>query len=757
MIVQRVLKALPIVAVVLVIAACSNPEEKKAQHVRTGDALVAQKKYAEAILEYRNALKIDEQFGEARLKLAKAYVETKDAGRALREYVRAADLLSENTEVQLSAARFLVLAGRFEDAKTRAERVLAQDPKNVPANLVLGSALVGLKDVDGAIRQVEDAIAIDPLDGQSQASLGVLSLAKGDLARAEAAFVEAVRVKPQSVDARIWRASFLWVQKRLPEAEQELNAALQIDPESDLANRAMAAFYMQSAERRPQAEPFLKKLAARESATAKLALADFYAGSKRTAEAKDLLKSIEADKQVGGVASGRLALILFSERRTAEAYAIVEGLIAQSRETASAQLMKGRFLLAEGKLEPAIETLRAAATADPKLAAAHYMLGNALQAKKDLAGAAEAYRAALEIVPSATGAQLQLARVSLMRGDAAGSLQAASAALENQPQNPVARLVVAEALIAKREFARASEDVAKLKAEHPKAPTVHIVEGKLLSAQGKHQEAAKAYTLAQSLDPQSVEPLIGLVSVDLSTGNLTSAVTRSQALLQMKPRDVRVSLVAARAYYAAKEYGKAEAVLKTAVEIDPREVQALTMLADVSMRQGKPSDALARTQAIIAVEPKSASAHTMAGQIMQGQNRIPEAKKHYETALEITQDAAVAANNLAWILAEERQDLDRALALAHQASALRPNDPQVLDTIGWIYLQKQLPALAVPAFEKAIAGNPKNAELLYHLGKAYAAAGDSTKARTTLQKALAISTNFNGVADARDLLSALGS
>ena len=105
MIVQRVLKALPIVAVVLVIAACSNPEEKKAQHVRTGDALVAQKKYAEAILEYRNALKIDEQFGEARLKLAKAYVETKDAGRALREYVRAADLLSENTEVQLSAAR----------------------------------------------------------------------------------------------------------------------------------------------------------------------------------------------------------------------------------------------------------------------------------------------------------------------------------------------------------------------------------------------------------------------------------------------------------------------------------------------------------------------------------------------------------------------------------------------------------------------------------------------------------------------------
>ena len=108
MTVQRVLKTLSIVAAAVIVVACSNPETKKAQHLQAGDVLVDQKKYAEATIEYRNALKVDEHFAEARLKLAKAYEEMNDLGRALREYVRAADLMPDNAEVQLAAARLLV-------------------------------------------------------------------------------------------------------------------------------------------------------------------------------------------------------------------------------------------------------------------------------------------------------------------------------------------------------------------------------------------------------------------------------------------------------------------------------------------------------------------------------------------------------------------------------------------------------------------------------------------------------------------------
>ena len=748
-------RTVSVVALAAVLTACASPEQKKAKKLDAGNALAAQKKYAEAIIEYKNAIKIDQQFGEAHLQLAKAYEETKDYARALKSYVRAADLMPENADVQLAAARLLVLAGKFEDAKARAEGVLARDPKNVPANLVVGSALVGLKDVDGAIKQVEDAVALDPLEGSTQTTLGVLQLAKGDLARAESAFNEAVRLKPQSIEARVSLASFLWMQKRMPDAENELKAALALDPKNVLVNRALAAFYMQSS-RPNEAEPYMKTVADTGDPRARLALADYYIALKRVDEAGAMLKAMEADKSFGPIATVRLALLAYGQKKTAEAHAMIDALIDRGGETAQAQLVKGRFLLAEGRIDQAVEVLRAAVKADAKLAGAQYLLGNALSAKNDLAGAAEAYRATLELAPAAVPAQLQLARVSLLRGDPASSLSAATTALDKQPDNPTARILLIDALLAKPDLPRAAEEIARLKAKYPKAATVWALEGKLRGGEGNLADASRAFNQALSLDPNSVDALVGLAGVDLAQGNAASALVRVETVLQKRPGDPAIRMIAARAYQMAKDLPKAQATLEALIVEHPSHVKAMGMLGDIYMAQGKQAQALERYQALAAIEPKSVAAHTMIGIIHQGQKRLPDAKKSYETALEVNPDAAIAANNLAWMLADERQDLDRALTLAKRAESALPNDPQVSDTIGWIYYQKQLPALAVAPFERAVSLDPRNAEFQYHLGLAYARVGDNAKARTHLQKALAIDAKFNGATEARGLLSSLG-
>ena len=75
-------------------AACStDPQKAKLEYVKSGDSYVAQKKYSEAIIQYRNAVQKDPRFGEARLKLADTYLAAGDAPNAYREYLRAADLL----------------------------------------------------------------------------------------------------------------------------------------------------------------------------------------------------------------------------------------------------------------------------------------------------------------------------------------------------------------------------------------------------------------------------------------------------------------------------------------------------------------------------------------------------------------------------------------------------------------------------------------------------------------------------------------
>jgi len=59
-----------------------------------------------------------------------------------------------------------------------------------------------------------------------------------------------------------------------------------------------------------------------------------------------------------------------------------------------------------------------------------------------------------------------------------------------------------------------------------------------------------------------------------------------------------------------------------------------------------------------------------------------KAKHHYEESLKINPESPVAANNLAWRLAEEGSDLDRALKLAETARKELPENVNVLDTLG---------------------------------------------------------------------------
>ena len=81
------------------------------------------------MVQYRNALQQDPRFGEARLKLAETYEKLNDRQNAYREYIRAADLLPTNVEVQVKAAALLLATRQFEDAKDAGRKSASQGPE----------------------------------------------------------------------------------------------------------------------------------------------------------------------------------------------------------------------------------------------------------------------------------------------------------------------------------------------------------------------------------------------------------------------------------------------------------------------------------------------------------------------------------------------------------------------------------------------------------------------------------------------------
>lgn len=749
-----------ILAVLLVVAlgiSCSSrdPEVAKREYLASGDKFMSQDKVKEAIVQYRNALRHDPRFGEARYKLAEAYVLNGDSQRAGREYIRAADLLPKDIQAQLKAGRFLLFSRQFEDAKTRAHNALALDGKNVDAQILLGNALAGLKDLDGAIEEIQEAIKLDPKSTLGYVSLGALEHAAGRQDEAEAAFKKAIEADPKAVPAYLGLANFYWATRKAAETGRTLQEAHKLQPDHPLTNRMLALF--QIAIGKPaDAEPYLMKLAeVSTDPNAQVVLADYYIASGQSKKAVPLLQQIASNKGTRSAVDLRLAALDFREGRRPEAQKRLDELLKREPKNASGLVMQAEFLSAEGKLDEAIGRLQAAVAANPSLAEAQFALGRAYAAKNDREQAIKAFNETLRLNPRAVGAQLELSRLELAGGHLDSSIQFAEQALKNAPGSPDAKLALVRGLIAKRDVRRAESELQTLTSQYPNHAAVQTQAAIVLAMKGDRSGAAQRLARALEIDQNNLEALNALIALDLSQKNSARAISRMETRLARTPDDAEVLLLAASTYAAAGDLKKSEQALRKTIEVDGSNFQAYGMLGRLYLAQHRLDEALAEFDELSKRQPRPVQAHTIVGVILEAQQKPQEARKRYEQALAIDPDMPVAANNLAWMYAETGENLDVALQLAQAATRRLPDNPAIQDTLGWIYYKKGLAALAVPAFQKSVELDPKNPIFHFHLGLAYLKAGDSPKARIALQQALALAPNFAGAAEAKQVLASL--
>src|SRR6059036_3066302 len=79
-----------VVAGLLLAAGCArSPEAKKARYLQRGDRYFQKEQYREAILEYRNALRLDEKNPRAVRQLGLAHFRLAEIGQALRYLLKA--------------------------------------------------------------------------------------------------------------------------------------------------------------------------------------------------------------------------------------------------------------------------------------------------------------------------------------------------------------------------------------------------------------------------------------------------------------------------------------------------------------------------------------------------------------------------------------------------------------------------------------------------------------------------------------------
>jgi len=748
---RRTVLLLTVVTVGAAAAGCARTFE---DYLARADAFARANRPREAILEYRNALTRNPTYGPGYLRLGDQLMQVEDVHNAALVYIKASQLLPNDLTAQLRAGNMLLLGKMYKEAQGCARRVLTMDPKNIPAQVLNANALAGLKRYDSAMAAIERAIALDPTRGGTYTDLGALQLTMHP-DEAEANFKRAVELNPTSVDARVTLASLYWAEGRASESEAELRRAHAIEPASVVVNRALATFYL-STNRAREAEGHLRAVVKASPTTpVKLVLADYLIATGRTADATTVLQDIEKARDGFGEARSRLATLRYQANQKDEAHRLIEDGLKTDSAHPRLILAQAQFNYLDGRLDLATERAQAALRADTQNLPARYLLASISMARQNLEEAARQYVDILRVNPKSVAAKMELANIRLTQGDASKAREYADEAARDRPRSIDAQVFLLRALISKGETARASALLAPLLKLAPERADVQWLSGNLrLLAQDK-AGARAAFERALRMQPDALEAVDGLVAIELAAGNTPRATAVVEAALARQPKSPRLLLLAARLYLTVQDPVRAEGLLRTAIDVAPGDPALYEMLARAFASQKKFDQAVKEFEALAARSPKAVGPPTMIATILEAQNRPFEAMAWYEKALAADSRAVVAANNLAWLYAEQGGDLEQALRLARIAQQQLPEHLPVNDTLGWVLYKMDNVGQAIPLLQMCAERDPKNPIYRYHLGLAYARSGNTELARESLRAALDLRPGFPGAANARSVLSTL--
>jgi tetratricopeptide (TPR) repeat protein len=730
---------------------CSRGNSRQG-YLESGNRYLTAGQFAEAVIQYRNAVQKDPRAGDAHAKLAEALLGTGDLANGLREYVRAADLLPDDFALQVKTGNLLLLAGRFDDAKARAEKVLAKNKGDVSAQLLMANSLAGLKDLEAAVTQIEEALRVAPDRSETYANLGALELSRGKRDSAEQAFKRAVELQPNSISAHLALGTFYWLTGRLDAAEESLKCALQLDPRNALTNRVLANFDLATNRLESAEGPLKTVFEVTKTPDSAVALEEYYVATGKDAEARTILQPMLKDSRTAPMANVRLAALDYKSGQRDEAYKRLATVLEKDPANLQALLVKSTILLSDGKSDDALASANVAVERHADSAAAFFALGKIQTIRRQPDAAIAAYQEVLHLNPRATEAKIALGQLQLGQGQTDAALGLATEALANEPANGGAQLLYVRGLMAQGALDRAETELKRLSVRFPNSPTVHTQMGMLNARRGRIPSARAEFEKALTLQPDEIEALGGLVALDVSVRNYAAARARVDARLSAGATPALLML-AARTYVANNDMTAAERFLRQATSLDSNYVAAYGALAQLYVFQGKLDAALSEFQAIVQRSPKSVAARTMVGVILEAKSDVDGARDQFERVLQIDPEAAVAANNLAWIYAQHDGNLDVAMQLAQTAQKRLPGVAEVGDTLGFIYYKKNLSALAISTLKASVAKDPNNAIYQYHLGLAYASSGDAAQAKGSMARALALKSDFDGSEQARKLLS----
>jgi len=779
-----------LLAAIFFLAACSNPEKAKAAHLAKGEAYLKDSRFQEASIEFRNALQIDDKLAAAHWGLAQAFEGLQRFPEMFAELQRTVELDKNNFDARIKLGNMYVAGSKGDtrliaEAERLAKEILDKEPNHIEAHILMGSVRFAQNKPDEAFQQLNTAIGLDPKRVESYLGLARYYIVTKDQEKALETYKRAIEINPASPIAHTEYGKYLVQLGKAAEAEAEFKKAVEVDPSDKNSRFVLASFYLVNRQL-DKAEEAYKALADldKDKPESQAVLADFYALANRPDDALKIYNSILAKSPEYIQGRYRMAEILLVKGDLQSAGAQIEDLLKKDPHDRQALLLRAR-VRAQGNLNDyraAIEDLKEVLRQEPNSRFGLYTMSQ-VNFNVGLMDQARTFAAELEKnYPDYLPAKLLQIQISIAAGDPKTAVRQASDLLDRLNKTAVDRdntpgLIaemrsrtyvsrgIAQGILKNYDAAR--QDFLAAREITPTSSDVYNNLAGLAMAENKPDEAISSYESALSNDATNYNALNGLTTLYSRQGQFDKAHAQIDKAIQSYPNNASLHFLKAQIYGFERNAQGAEAELSKTIQLDPNYINAYYSLAALFINSRQEERAIAEYRKLLERQPDSAGAYTLIGMLEYSRNNYDRAVESYKKALELDQNAAIAANNLAWLYAvTEKGNLDEAVRLAQGVVQKSPNVAGFVDTLGWIYFKKGLYGAAVEQLQKAVAldgasaksaGGSASPNYAYHLGVALKAKGDREGARRQLEAALRLGEKipFAESDDARKALATL--
>lgn len=398
-------------------------------------------------------------------------------------------------------------------------------------------------------------------------------------------------------------------------------------------------------------------------------------------------------------------------------------------------LLVTRLLSRERDKKAAMAVMRKLVAGHENKPEALYALGHLAMLSGEYAEARQAVARVITLRPGWTEAYILQAGILEREGDKAGALKTLRDAVKRYPDKQDLRLYYARKLIDERQLAEARTQFATLLKQDPKNSDALFALGLLEMQAGKLDLAEQHFKRLAQNGERAAEASYFL-------GQIKEADKQPKAALRWYERvrggryfidaQIRIALLTAQ----AGNLDAARARLQGIEARTPRQQQKLYLAEGELLRKAKRYQAAfdlyseALTQ--LPDDPDLLYARSLVAEKI---DKLDVVESDLKRILAADPNNVQALNALGYTLADRTQRYKEALGYIQRALDQQPEDPAILDSMGWVQYRLGHYEEAVRYLRKAYAGM-KDAEVGAHLGEVLWVMGQHQAARKVWNEAL---------------------